>query len=206
MGKVRKSFVSFATGLLNMPPPPAPVEEETHPLDEEAAPLIPPASSGPSGVDQISHETLVDPDSQDRTCLEGAEVVPVQEIAEGDQNQFTQAVEPEIQNVIGDQSVAVHAAAPAGEEVNMDLTILDQDKDETVAELRTSRKSREEKGKGLASESRKRSASEAGLDDEVASPKTFRLARDETLNSDQFTFKYTGEKFLVRDQEAASHL
>ncbi|CAD5324772.1 unnamed protein product [Arabidopsis thaliana] len=203
MGKVRKSFVSFATRLLNMPPPPAPVEEEAHPTDGEVAPLIPPASSGPSGVDQVSHEALVNPDSQDRTHLERAKVIPSQEIVEGDQNQSNQAVEPEIQNAPCDQSVAVYAAAPAGEEVNMDLTIPDENK--TVAELGTSRRSREEKGKGVAIQSKKRSASEAGLD-EAAAPKTFRLSRGETLNSDQFTFKYSGEKFLVRDQEAASHL
>ena len=57
----------------------------------------------------------------------------------------------------------------------------------------------------MANQSKKRSASEGGLDEAVA-PKTFRLSRGETLNSDQFTFKYSGEKFLVRDQEAASHL
>ena len=94
---------------------------------------------------------------------------------------------------------------PAGEEVNTGLVIVDQDKDETVEELETSRRSREEKGKGVANQSKKRSASEAGLD-EVAAPKTFRLSRGETLNSDQFSFKYSGAKFLVRDQEAASHL
>jgi len=204
MGKVRKSFISFAVGLLNMPPFPAPIEEETHPLVGEAVASNPPVSAGPSGVNQVSHETA-NPDSQDRTRLEGADVVPAQEIAECDQSQSVQVVEPKIQNVTSDRSVAVYAAAPAGEEVNTGLIILDQDKDETVAELGTSRRSREEKGKGVTNQSKKRSASEAGLD-EAAASKTFRLSRGETLNSDQFTFKYSGEKFLVRDQEAASHL
>nr|AAQ82842.1 At4g20730 [Arabidopsis thaliana]BAD44112.1 putative protein [Arabidopsis thaliana] len=203
MGKVRKSFISFAAGLLNMPPPPAPIEE-TRPLDGEAATSNPPVNAGPSGVDQVSHET-VNPDSQDRMCLEGDGVVPAQEIAECDQNQSVQVVEPEVQSVTGDRSVVDYASAPASEEVNAGLTILDEDKDETVAELGISRRSREEKGKGVATQSKKRSASEAGLD-ETAAPKTFRLSRGETLNSDQFTFKYSGEKFLVRDQEAASHL
>ncbi|CAD5329714.1 unnamed protein product [Arabidopsis thaliana] len=203
MGKVRKSFISFAAGLLNMPPPPAPIEEERQPLDGEAAASNPPVSAGPSGVDQVSHE-MVNPESQDRMCLEGADVVPAQEIAECDRSQSVQVVEPEVQNITDDRSV-VYAAPPAGEEVNTGLTILDQDKDETVAEPGISRRSREEKGKGGANQSKKRSASEAGLD-EAAAPKTFRLSRGETLNSDQFTFKYSGEKFLVRDQEAASHL
>ena len=65
MGKVRKSFVSFATRLLNMPPPPAPIEE-ARPSDDTTALAILPATSGPSGVDKVSHETLVDPDSQDK--------------------------------------------------------------------------------------------------------------------------------------------
>nr|BAD44130.1 putative protein [Arabidopsis thaliana] len=203
MGKVRKSFISFAAGLLNMPPPPAPIEE-TRPLDGEAATSNPLVNAGPSGVDQVSRET-VNPDSQDRMCLEGDGVVPAQEIAECDQNQSVQVVEPEVQSVTGDRSVVDYASAPASEEVNAGLTILDEDKDETVAELGISRRSREEKGKGVATQSKKRSASEAGLD-ETAAPKTFRLSRGETLNSDQFTFKYSGEKFLVRDQEAASHL
>jgi len=86
MGKVRKSFISFAAGLLNMPPPPASTEEERQPLDGEAAASNPPTSVGPSGVDQVSHE-MVDLESQDRMCLEGADIVPAQEIAECDQSQ-----------------------------------------------------------------------------------------------------------------------
>ncbi|CAA0395930.1 unnamed protein product [Arabidopsis thaliana] len=163
MGKVRKSFISFAAGLLNMPPPPAPIEE-TRPLDGEAATSNPPINAGPSGVDQVSRET-------------GPASFQAQEIAKCDQNQSVQVVEPEVQSVTGDRSVVVYAAASASEEVNAGLTILDQDKDETVAELGISRRSREEKGKGVATQSKKRSASEAGLD-ETAAPKTFRLSRE----------------------------
>ena len=48
-----------------MPPPPAPIEE-ARPSDDTTALAILPATSGPSGVDKVSHETLVDPDSQDK--------------------------------------------------------------------------------------------------------------------------------------------
>jgi len=208
MGKVRKSFVSFASRLLSMPPPPAPVQEEVRPLDDVTTPMLPSVVSGPSDVDQVSHETLIVQDSQDRTCLEGADNAQAQLIVGGDQNQTisTQVVELEVQVIKGNQPAAIHTATSEGVRIDVDLTILDSNKDGTAADHETSRQSREEKGKGVASQSKKRSATEAGLTDGAPVPKTFCLSRGEALNPDQFTFKYTGDKFLVRDREAASHL
>jgi len=58
----------------------------------------------------------------------------------------------------------------------------------------------------MANQAKKRSTSDAVLTDEAPPPKTFCLSRGESINPDQFSFKYVGDRFLMRDQEAASHL
>jgi len=184
MGKVRKSFISFASRLLNMPPPPAPVKEEARPSDDVAVLVIPPANSGSFDVDQVSREILVDLDSQDRTCLEEAGGVQAQEIVGDDLNQpiHAQAVKPEVQVVTSEQPAEVQTATLGGEKVDVDLTNLDSNKDGSDAEIGTLRRSREEKGKGVDNQSKKRSASEAGLNDEAPASKTFCIYRGEALN------------------------
>lgn len=74
-----------------------------------------------------------------------------------------------------------------------------------IATLERGLKSREDKGKGIKL-GEKRNASKAGLTEEGPPKKTFRWTKDDPDRSDRFFFKYVGDKYLMQDSEAASHL
>lgn len=107
------------------------------------------------------------------------------------------------------QVVIAQVVAPETIQVDFDLTIPDPIEDdpstEQVAAAEQRTKSREERGKA-AETGKKRGASTAGLTDEGPPLKTFCLTRGDSDHPDWFSFQYTGDWYLVRDQEAACHL
>lgn len=99
--------------------------------------------------------------------------------------------------------------APEILQIDLDPTVPELTADvlpamETAALERRS-KSQEEKGNEVEV-GEKRNTSEAGLTDEGPPNKTFCWMRDNPDRPDRFSFQYVGDKYLMRDQEATSHL
>ncbi|CAE6126451.1 unnamed protein product [Arabidopsis arenosa] len=186
MGRVRKSFVSFAARLRGSP-----------------LPLAHASEGGPSAQDPINTSVPELPEVNGGSAED--DLVPVEtEIAEHTEDR----AEAGTLEVVGPTANS-QATAPETIQVDFDLTVPESTGDAPPAEETTAlgqrTKSREDKGKGVEV-SEKRIASEAGLPEDGPPRKTFCWTRDDPDRPDRFSFQYIGDKYLMRDQEAASQL
>lgn len=186
MGRVRRSFISFTARLRGSPLPPARAMEgdssARDPINSSALEL-PEVVGGSAEGDLVSVETEVAGHTGNRTEVGTPEVAGL--------------------------TTNSQANAPRSIQVDVDLTVPESIGDApTVGEvtaLEQKAKSREDIGKGIEI-GEKRSAPEAGLLDDGPPQKTFCLSRDDPDRPDRFSFQYIGDKYLMRDPEATSHL
>lgn len=185
MGRVKRNLVSFAARLWGSPLPPA--HASRGPSDQvptnTLVPKLPMATSGSNEGDLGQVGTEIADYTENRSETGTLRV--------GDSTAHAQVIDPEIVRIDLDPTVpeSSEGVPPA-----VDATDLEREA-----------KSREDRGKEVEL-GEKRIASEAGLIDEGTPKKTFPWTKDDPDRSDRFSFQFVWDKYLMQDQEAASHL